>query len=233
MGIRHKAVKETLEKGTHEEWNDDHEVNYQAVIHHQDIFLDFGTIAEWNAAQNTSGTNPTITLVGGFVCARLAATGGVGNFGTIRHELVGAAADITNHTAQPILHMALDIQTPTADNATHEFGFMANAGLPFAANQNGAFFRIDNNVLFAVSSDGAAETTTDLGAPNQFGNYKVKHTATADTFFVDDNETPVATHTTNISAADLTIKLTCADRAAGDNYLNCQATCLCTLRQTA
>lgn len=231
--VRHKAIKASLDVGTAAEWNDDHDINYQACVIHEDIFLDFGAVAEWNAAQNTSTTNPNITLVGGFTALRLVAGGGVGNFGTIRHSLLGAAANIVNHVAQPDVNMAIDVQTPTADNATHEFGFMANAGLPFAANQDGAFFRIDNNVLFAVSSDGAAETTTNLGAPNQFGNYKVKHTATTDYFYVDDNETPVATHTTDISSADLTIKLTCADRAAGDNYLNSQAVGLCCLRQTS
>ena len=231
--MRHKAVKATLDVGSSEEWNDDHEVNFQEEIHHKDIFLDVANINEWDATQNTSTTNPSITMVGGFACARLRGSGGAGNFGSIRHQLASAPADITNHLAQPSVHMALNVETPTADNATHEFGLMANAGLPFAGNQDGAFFRIDNNVLFAVSSDGAGETTTNLGAPNQFGNYKILHTATSDTFFVDDNETPVATHITNLSTADLTIKLTCADRAGGDNYLNIQATCLCVLRQVA
>jgi len=27
MGIKHRAVKETLEVGTHEEWNDSHEID--------------------------------------------------------------------------------------------------------------------------------------------------------------------------------------------------------------
>lgn len=147
--------------------------------------------------------------------------------------LIGAPADITSHVAEPTMTMVLDVQTPTADNATHEFGLFSSANALFAANQNGAFFRIDNNVLFAVSSDGAGETATNLGAPGQFAQYRIKHTASHDYFYVDNLVTAAATHTTDISAAELTMKLTCADRAGGDNYINCQALCLCTLRQAA
>ncbi len=233
MATRHKAVKATLETGFATEWNDDHEINFAAEIHHKDVFMDFNAVNEWNLGQETSTTATTITLVGGFVAARLHAAGGAGNFSSIRHMLIGAPADITNHTALPEMTMAIDVQTPTADNATHEFGLFSSANALFAANQNGCFFRIDNNVLFAVSSDGAAETATNLGAPSQFAVYRVVHGAATDYFYVDDMVTAAATHTTDISGANLTMKLTCADRAGGDNYLNCQAVCLCTLRQTS
>ena len=233
MAYRHATVKATLDRGYASEWNADHIVNFDTRY---DRYMDmlFNAIADfWDITQHTSTTATTVTLVGGHVALRLTATGGAGNFATVRHKILNAAGNITDENAQPMVEMILDVQTPTADNATHEFGLMANAGLPFAANQDGCFFRIDNNVLSAISSDGAAETATVIGAPNQFGVYMVKHTATHDYFYVDDLETAVATHTTNLSTSDLTVKLTCADRAGGDNYLNCQALWMSFLRQTA
>jgi len=232
MAYRHAAVKATLDRGYATEWNADHIINFATRYHHREVFMDAAIAEHWDIAQDTATTATTVSLVGGHIAVRLVADGGAGNFATIRHTLLGAAGNITDENAQPIVQMALDVQTPTADDATHEFGLMASAGLPFAALQDGCFFRIDSNVLFAVNSDGAAETTTNLGAPNQFGVYMVKHTATHDYFYIDDLVTPVAVHTTNISAADLTVKLTCADRAGGDNYLNCQALWISFLRQT-
>lgn len=233
MAFRHKAVKSTLDQGTAAEWNDDHEQDFEVRVDHcEDIYTN-AVADHWDLGQETSTTATTVSFSGGFVAIRQHAAGGAGNFSSMRHKILNAAADICDENSEPIVVMALDVQSPTADNATHEFGFFSNANALFAANQNGAFFRIDANVLKAVSSNGAAETETNLGAPDQFATYKVKHTATADYFYVDDMETPVATHTTTISAADLNIKMTCADRAAGDNYLNCQALWFSHLRQTA
>lgn len=233
MGYRHKVVKTTLDRGYASEWNDDHIINFEKRYHHRGDFFDPAIADHWDILQNTSTTNPTVTLVGGHIAGRLVATGGVGNFGTIRHKLLNVAANITNENAAPMIQMALDLQTPTADNLTHEFGLFANATLPFVANQDGCYFRVSNNVLYAVSGTGAAETVTNLGAPNQFGVYMVHHTATHDYFYVDDMETPIATHTTNLCTNDLTVKISCADRAAGDNYLNCQAFWFSFLRQIA
>jgi len=233
MAYRHAAVKATLDRGYATEWNADHIENFALRYCHCENFLDPAIADHWDIAQDTATTATTISLVGGHIAVRLTADGGAGNFATIRHSLLGAAANITDENAQPMIEMIIDVQTPTADNATHEFGLMANASLPFAANQNGCFFRIDNNVLFAVSSDGGAETSTNLGAPSQFAVYMVKHTAAKDYFYVNDLVTPVATHTVNLSTSDLTVKLTCADRAGGDNYLNCQAIWMSFLRQIA
>ncbi|MBA7588316.1 hypothetical protein ES708_30371 [subsurface metagenome] len=233
MSQRHKAVKATLDTGRASEWNDDHEENFSVRYGHCHDPLVPTLGDHWDGGQHTSGTGNTISLVGGHIAIRMRASGGAGNFATMRHEIASAAGNITNELAVPIFQIALDVQTPTADNATHEFGFMASAGACFAANQDGCFFRIDNNVLFAVSSDGAAETATNLGAPDQFAVYRVMHTATHDYFYVNDMVTPVATHTTDLSVADLTVKVTCADRAGGDNYINWQAIWLSFLRQTS
>lgn len=233
MSYRHSAVKKTLERGYASEWNADHITNFATRY---DRYMDmlFNAIADfWDIGQHTSGTATTVSLVGGHLAMRLRGSGGAGQFGTVRHKLLNAAANITDEHAQPMIEMIIDVQTPTADNATHEFGLMANASVPFAANQNGCFFRIDNNVLFAISSDGAAETSTNLGAPSQFAVYMVKHTATHDYFYVNSLVTPVAVHNANLSSSDLTVKLTCADRAGGDNYLNCQAIWMSFLRQTS
>lgn len=78
MGIRHKRVVVTLDQGDAADWNDDHEVNFGVVVHHTDVFMDFGAVNEWNLGQETSTTATTITLVGGFVAVRLHAAGGPG-----------------------------------------------------------------------------------------------------------------------------------------------------------
>jgi len=233
MSYRHAAVKATLDRGYASEWNADHIVNFATRYNHREDFLDPAITEHWDLTQETSGTATTISLVGGNIAARLHASGGAGNFSTIRHKILNAAANITDENAQPMIEFAIDVQVPSADNATHEFGLMEVAALPFAALQDGCFFRIDNDVLFAVSCGGAAETTTNLGAVVQFAVYMVKHTATHDYFYVNDLVTPVATHTTNLSVSDLTVKLTCADRAGGDNYLNCQCVWMSFLRQIA
>jgi len=231
MAIRHRTTKNTLDVGTADEWNQDHLIHFGAFIDHVDVFLNTNNLNEWDVVQNTSTTNPTISISGGFVMVRLTGDGGAGNFGTIRHKILNVAGDITNHNAQPNLHMALEFPNPTADNATHEMGLMANAGLPFAANQDGAFFRIDNQVLYAVSSDGAGETATPIGSPDQFLILRVIHTATSDLFFIGPSVEPDIIHETNVSSSDLTIKFSCADRAGGNNFLNCQAVSLTCLRQ--
>jgi len=233
MAIRHKVTKSTLDRGYASEWNDDHEENYYVRYSHQVDVLMPAIADHWDTVQDTSGTATTISLIGGHLAVRMRASGGAGNISTIRHSLLGAAANITDENAQPIVEICLDVQTPTADASTHEFGLFANATLPFTANQDGCYFRISNNVLYAVSGTGAAETTTNLGAPNQYGVYKVKHTATHDYFYVDDMETAVATHTTNICTNDLTVKISCAERAAGENFLNWQAVYISFLRQTS
>jgi hypothetical protein len=232
MAYRHAAVKATLDRGYASEWNADHIENFATRV--QTLLSPFvNAIADfWDSTQHTSGTSTTVTMVSGHVSMRMRGSGGAGNFATVRLKLLNAAADMTDENAQPMIQMALDVNTPTADADTHEFGLFTTANLPFAANQDGCYFLISAGVLYAVSGDGAAETITNLGAPNQFGVYMVKHTATHDYFYVDDLVTPVATHTTHLSTADLTVKLTCADRAGGDNYLNCQSVWMSFLRQT-
>jgi len=233
MALRHSAVKATLDRGYASEWNADHIENFATRVHF--LLSPFtNAIADfWDIAQHTSGTATTVSLVNGHVLIRLKASGGAGNLAAIRLKLLNAAADMTDENAQPMIQFALDVQTPTADADTHEFGLFTTANTPFAANQDGCYFLISGGVLYAVSGDGAAETITNLGAPNQFGVYMVKHTATHDYFYVGDLVTPVATHTTHLSTSNLTVKLSCADRAGGNNYLNCQGVWMSFLRQTS
>ena len=231
--LRHKKVQVVLGKGLASEWNDDHIINFATRIDWVEDFMINALADNWDTADETSGTATDISFDSGFVAVRLEATGGVGNISTIARNVLAAQANFTNDDAQPLVEFAIDVDAPTADAATHEFGLFDEATAPFTANQDGCFFRIDNNVLWAVSSDGAAETKTNLGAPGQFAVYAVKHTAVADFFYVDDLETAKATHAANISSSDLTIKLTCAQRAGGSNKLNCQAVCFSGLRQTS
>jgi len=233
MSLRHKKVQTVLGKGLSSEWNDDHVVNFATRINWDERWMINALTDNWELGQETS-TTPTVVLFwNDYVAASLYAAGGVGNRSTIRRKLLNVAADFTGESMQPVLEMAIGIFSPTADNATHEFGFFVTATTPFTANQNGAFFRIDNNVLWAVSSNGAAETKTNLGAPSLYAVYMIKHTAAGDFFYIDDLEAAAATHLTTLSVADLTIKLTCAQRAAGVNEMDCQAIWFSGLRQTA
>ena len=231
MATRHKAIKNVLEVGTHEEWNDDHIDNYEERVGtYIDLVCELIT-THFDLNQEDSTTASNITLVNSVVAARLNATGGVGNISSIRLMLGGAAGNVTNIDQLPIMNMAVELGGLTADNKTHQFGLTDSADTPFAVTDDGAFFRVDSNVLYAVTSDGAVETTTNLGAPSQFGNYRIVSNAASVDFYVDDMETIAAHHTTNLPTADLTMKFSTAQRAGGSNTMSVQGFALSVLRE--
>ncbi|GAI64097.1 unnamed protein product, partial [marine sediment metagenome] len=71
----------------------------------------------------------------------------------------------------------------------------------------------------SVTSDGAVEDTTNLGAPSQYGSYRIEFTSTQVLFYIDDMKTPVSTHTLRIPVVDLTFKFSTAQRAGGSNTM--------------
>jgi len=230
MTIRHSAVKATLDVGTAAEWNADHETNFSTRICNTVDLISELLTEHFDLGQETSGTASTITLVAGVAAIRLNATGGVNNLSAIRLMLGGAAGDVTNPTFLPIADMAVEVGGLTANNLTHIWGLVSSADTPFGVLDDGAFFRIDNNVLYAITSDGAVETDTNLGAPNQYGNYRIVFTGTDVRFYVDDMVTPVAIHNTNVPIIDLTFKFSTAQRAGGSNTMSIQAFSLSVLR---
>lgn len=221
MSMRHRAVKATLDRGYAIEWNDDHE-DFPIARYEYKITAFLNALTNfWDLTQETSGTATTIALTSGRVIYVLNATGGAGNISTIRHKVLNAAGDVTSTAALPKLTMDLQVGGLTADALTHEFGFFNNADTPFTATQEGAYFRISSNVLYAVTGTGAAETATNLGAPDAYATYRVEINSADVKFYIDDNVTPVATHTTNLPTGNLNIKLSCAQRAGGSNTINC------------
>lgn len=220
MTLRHTSVKTTLDKGYATEWNANHEINYATRITVSSHFYGRVFTGDWDLTQETSTTATAVTIVGSHVAVRLNATGGAGNFSSMRWMLQGAASDIFGPTDLPIAYFSIDCLTPTADANTHEFGMFPSAQALFAANNEGAYFRIGNNVLYAVTGTGAAETTSNLGAPDQYAVYKIEILSTSVKFYIDDLETAVATHSTNMPTNDMTIKVCTAQRAGGSNLIN-------------
>jgi len=198
MTIRHKAVKATLDRGYSTEWNDDHQINFEDDLIFYDTFWYNSLAAWWNTGQTTGGATVAIAMVNNHNFLVLTTGGGAGDIASVRL----GTADMTNKLDLAIATFSVNLQTTYGQ----EFGFFAAANTPFTTNQRGAYFIVGNGVLYAVTGDGAAETTTNLGTPNAYGIYRIEFTSTQVRFYVDDMVTPVAVHTTNITSDDLTLK---------------------------
>lgn len=206
MSLHHKAYKETLTKGYASEWNDDHEPNYNTRICQEMLRLGYAIIVEWDTSETLFGNVPVWTLVNGhsFVVCNTGAT--TGRSSSMKAMLGGAASNVTTYDDLPILTTAVELVAfHNVDNVV-EFGFMDNAVPPFTANQDGAYFRVFNDNLYAVTGDGAAETTTLIGAWSQYSHYRIKFDTSTVYFYVDNMVNPAAAHTANLPDSDLTIK---------------------------
>lgn len=230
MSIRHIAVKATLDRGYASEWNDDHLADFYVRVELIEDMIQHAQAGAWSLTQETSTTATATTLIAGVMVMRLNATGGAGNISSARHMAAGAAGNITNATELPIMNCAVELTGLTADALTHEFGLFASATTPFTALANGAYFRVSAGVLYAVSGTGAAETTTNLGAATRYGSYRIDVQSAYVKFYIDDMATALASHSTNLPAADVTMKFSTAQRAGGSNLMNVQACALSVLR---
>lgn len=219
MAIRHKAYKATLDRGYSSEWNDDHHLNPSEEIMDFTTFIDRAYTVTWNAAQNTSAVLPIVSITNNHAFMYLNSGAVMALKGSIRYMLAGIVGDITNLLDLPVLTMSIRLDSIGAVGTTHEFGFFVNATAPFTVNQQGAYFRVVNNVLYAVTGTGAAETTTPLPIPNQYGIYRIEFLSDRVKFYIDDLINPVASHLLNLPVADLTIKLSCQTVAAGAQVL--------------
>ena len=126
----------------------------------------------------------------------------------MKYEFNGAPANFTHIDDAPIFTTAVWLEKYDAANIVGEWGLMNNARAPTFANKEGAYFRVDGNLLYAVTGDGAAETATDItpvtGLP-EYGHYRINLQATKCDFYVDDMETIATSHTNNLPTTGLTI----------------------------
>ena len=235
MTQRHKAIKATLDVGTAAEWNNDHEADFSTEIDESDIIIGPAITTEWDTAQTSGGSAPALALVGAagsghaFVVLNTGAT--TGQSSSMRHKLGGSASNITSPDDLPTLNLALQIAAVHTTGNVAEFGFFASATTPFTANQAGAYFRVYNNNLYAVTGTGAAETATLIGAFSEYSNYRIHINSTNITFYVDDMTAASATITTTRPAVDLTIKISVISANNVDSTLRCDGLAWSRLRK--
>jgi len=221
--IRHKRVVAVLDVGSHDDWNDDHHCDPTDEI---DFSTDMSFIVfadHFDDTQCAGGGTAALSNTSNHVFLTMTSTAGGGGIGSAR----GKYGDFCDKTDLPILTLAVDLPTVQAQ----EFGFFIHATVPFTANQAGAYFRVAGGTLYAVTGDGAAETATNLGAPSQYGVYRVEFTSTQVKFYVDDLVTPAATHTLNITASALNVKLSSAVSGGVSQIVRCDFLGLTRLRK--
>ncbi|MBA7576060.1 hypothetical protein ES708_17897 [subsurface metagenome] len=219
MSIKHKAVKATLDVGTAVEWNDDHIVNYESCISHEMFFMSPGVAVMWDTAETAgTGVAPVLTFTDHHVIVELDSGPAGNDVSSMRHEFNGGVGNITHVNDEPILSAAVWLEQYPVGTECIEWGFFDSGVAPFTANQDGAYFRIDTNAIYAVTGDGAAETATDItpvaGIP-EYINSRIELNGTNCLFYLNDMDTASATHTTNLPDSDLTIKYSCKNIGGG------------------
>ena len=217
MATRHKAIKATLDVGAASEWNDDHIADFTDEITLYEDFITPAITTKWDVTANAAGVVGVITFVDHHSCAFLNSGAAQLDWSLMKYEFNGAPGNMTHAADAPIFTSAVWLNKYDLVNIIGEWGLMNNAVAPTLANKDGAYFRVDANLLYAVTGDGAAETTTNLGAPPEYGAYKIKLQSAHCYFYIDDIETAIADHTNNLPDSDLTIKLSA--RNVGGNQV--------------
>lgn len=234
--VRHKAIKNTLDVGTSDEWNDDHVADYTKEVRHRVITLGVSLATLWDFGQTAGGVNPALVWEDHHAFAYLNTGGVTGQISSMRHEFNGAAGNITYIDDAPIMTTAVWLRAYHTAGLVAEWGLINSASAAaFTANQDGAYFRIEDNVLYAVTGTGAAETTTDItpaGGIPEFGHYRIELTPTLCNFYVDDMEVVAAAHTNNFPDNDLTIKYSIQSQNNVDSKMYVDAVGLSRLRYT-
>lgn len=208
MAQRHKAIKATLDVGTAAEWNDDHIADFTDEVTLYEDFITPAITIKWDVTANAGGVVPVIAFVDHHSFAFLNSGAAQLDWSLMKYEFNGAPGNITYIDNAPVLTTAVWLNKYDDVHIVAEWGLMNNAVAPTLANKDGAYFRVDAGVLYAVTGDGAAETTTDItpatGLP-EYGHYRIELTPTNCKFYVDDMETVAITHTANLPDSDLTI----------------------------
>ena len=112
MTIRHKAQKQTLDRGYASEWNDDHHLDPTDEIITYTTFVEHALTVRWDLAQITGGGSTTITLTDNHVFVSVDSGAGVGDIATLRHEQGGAVGNITDENDLPILTQTVRLVSP-------------------------------------------------------------------------------------------------------------------------
>ena len=209
MALRHKAIKAPLEAGASSEWNDDHIADFSDELDFEYCPLNQLVADIWDTGQTSGGSAPVVAFTDHHTSVYFTTGATTDQTSSMRLEMNGAAGDITYIDNGPILTFALWLDAYHTAGNVAEFGLIPSATALFTANQDGAYFRIEDNKLYSVCGDGAAETATDItpaGGITEYGVYKIVLTGSNCLFYVDDMETPTRTETSNLPDADLTIK---------------------------
>lgn len=210
MSKRHKAHKEILSKGLASEWNDDHILDYTDELEHDFNLMTISEGTEWDLTETAGGTNPDIVFEDNHSWCKLLTGGVTGQSSVMKAKLDGVASNITNIADAPIHTTAVKLEAYHTAGNVIEFGLFDNGIGIFTANQDGAYFRIKDNKMYAVTGDGANETETELTgitlAQNDFLSCRIELSSTNAIFYVDNMETAKATHATNLPDSDLTLK---------------------------
>lgn len=208
MTMRHKAIKNTLDVGTAVEWNDDHISDFTDEITIEANFVTPVITTHWDLTQGGAGVAAVITFQDHHALVKIDSGVNDTDWSAMRYEFNGAAGNITYVDNAPIMTCAVWMDAYAATGKVAEWGFQDNAVAPFTANQDGAYFRINADVLYAVTGSGAAETLSDItpaGGIPEYGHYRIELADSYAKFYVDDMNTAAATHNTTLPDSDLTM----------------------------
>jgi len=208
MTQRHKAIKATLDVGTAAEWNDDHISDFEDEVIFDRDFITPALTTDWDLTVNATGVAGVIAFVDHHSFAFVDGGPANNDWSCMRLERGGAANNVTYVDDEPIMTCAVWMDAYHNAGNVAEWGLQDNAVAPFTANQDGAYFRIEDDALLAVTGDGAAETTTDVtpaGGIPEYGHYRIVLGSANCLFYVDDMDTVAATHTVNLPDSDLTM----------------------------
>lgn len=210
MSKRHKRIVSALDKGLSSDWNDDHIIDYTDELEHDFNLMTISEGTEWDLTETAAGVNPDVVFEDNHAWCKLNTGGVTGRTSVMKAKLDGAASNITNIADAPIHITAVKLEAYHIVGNVIEFGLLNNGVNIFTANQDGAYFRVKDNKLYAVTGDGAAETETEITivslGQDDFLNCRIELSATDCKFYVEN--TLVATHsnTENLPDSDLTIK---------------------------
>jgi len=211
MSYRHKAIKSSLDVGLVSEWNDDHILDYTDEIEEQLLRISEQVSEVWDTSQTSGGNAPIWSQVGSsgskhaFVVLNTGAV--AGNISSMRLKLGGSAGNVTSPDDLPIFTATINVDTISTTGNVVEFGFFENSTNPFTTNQSGAYFRIKNNQLYAVSGTGTAETEEIIGAISTYNQYRIEFGSSNIKYYVNDMSAYKVSIATNRPTTDLTIKI--------------------------
>lgn len=208
--MRHKRIVATLDIGASADWNDDHISNYTSVLVQEIDLINQAVATFWNTAQTSGGSAPVSTFYDHHAMVILNTGGVTGQISSMRLMRGGAVGNVTYIDDAPIFTMAVGLTAFHTAGLVAEFGLIDSAtAAAFTANQDGAYFRISDNVLYGVTGTGAAETAVDItpvGGIDVWAAYRVELTSSYAKFYINDMKTPVLTQTLTLPNSDLTPK---------------------------